>query len=143
MAAAQGFGTAVRKVSDDGTVYTVEHYKPPEDKEPPPTWDASRSNPPPGPSREKLRRVLQEEAKRAVHQSNRLPAYTKSTWDADRPAGGDLPYFDYKWSAAEEPAYMRDDLHYAGRIDYDWPFLEHRAARRDRCMDTAWHSSPA
>ena len=75
--------------------YTVEHHEPPPPDVPPlPVYDAARSSMPPQPSKEKLRRVLMEEAKREAHRTSRLPAYTKASWDSPRPAGGNLPHFE-------------------------------------------------
>lgn len=120
--------------------YWVEFHESPDDVVPPPSYDASRKEPPPGPSREKLRRVLKEEAKRSAYQNSRLPAYTKATWDAVRPAGPNLPYFEYTWTASEEPTALRDDVHYAGKLDDTWSFLAAKAKRIERCTHTAWHS---
>ena len=121
-------------------LYTVEFHKPPDEgPAPQPSWDASRSSGGIQPSKEKMRRVLKEEAKRDFHRESRLLAYTRASSDSPRPAGGDLPYFDYDWKAPDEPAYMFDDVA-MGRIDHNWPFLEHKAARKARCSNTAWHS---
>ena len=83
-----------------------------------------------GAALEKLRRVLREEAKRASYQAARLPAYTKASWDSPRPQGAELPHFDLAWHASEEPAFMRDDINFASRIDYQWPFKEWRRPSR-------------
>ena len=114
-------------------MYTVEFHKGPEEEPPPPRWDASRKAAPPPPTREKLRRVLKEEAQRSRHQAGRVAAYTKRSWDSPRPAGGDLPHFSLAWSAADEPAYLRDDEHFAGRIEQPWSFLADKERRVARC----------
>ena len=124
-------------------MYTVEHHKPAEAPPEKRGWDASRSDPPPQPSKEKLRRVLKEEAKRAAHSLARLPAYMKTTWDAPRPAGSDLPHFDYAWSAADKPAHIRDESQMTAHIDHARNFRVEKAERQERCSHTAWNSSLA
>ena len=61
-------------------LYTVEFHKPPDEgPAPQPSWDASRSSGGIQPSKEKMRRVLKEEAKRDFHRESRLLAYTRAS----------------------------------------------------------------
>ena len=117
--------------------YWVEFHESAIEKVTAPSYDASRKEPPPGPSREKLRRVLKEEAKRSAYQTLRLPAYVKATWDAPRPAGPNLPYFDYKWSASDEPAHVRDDLHYAAELEEEEQKIAMRRQLERRGLEAA------
>lgn len=125
-----------------GMKISVVHYKDPDAEDPPPRWDttAVRKNPPP-PSREKIKRVLQEEAQRMAFQAKRVHAYCKEKWDSERPQGlptGELPYFELEWAASAK-AEKRHGFEYDTSVVPLMP-SEIRAVRTDRCVERGWMS---
>ena len=84
--------------------YTVEFYKDEELEVENKRWDATRQQPVPPVTKEKMRRVLKEETRRAAYTEKRRHNYTKATWDALRPQGNpdkDMAYFGLDWHAHE------------------------------------------
>ena len=128
--------------------YIVEHHEAPDYYEPigyAVTWDASRKTPMPPPSRDKVRQVLKEEAKRMAFASTRSDAYKKERWDSERPAGLSqsravlMPYFELNWSAPPEAAVrLRDDQ--KEYVANPPPTSQVRAQRRERCAERAWET---
>lgn len=129
--------------------YTVEHHEAITEAETVERWDASRQAPVPQPSKEKLRRVLQEETRRAAYTEKRLLNYTKATWDAMRPQGNptkDMAFFGLDWHAEQRAAARDDDFNFATHRPLTDPetdeptFLRELAARKSRCRGAGWES---
>lgn len=129
--------------------YTVEFYKDEELEVENKRWDATRQQPVPPVTKEKMRRVLKEETRRAAYTEKRRHNYTKATWDALRPQGNpdkDMAYFGLDWHAHERATARDDDYNYASHRpltdpDTDEPtFLREYAERRQRIRGTGWES---
>ena len=126
----------------DGRKVEVVTYSDPDAKPAEHRWDASRKIPPPPPSREKIKRVLAEEAQRSQFQATRVGAYCKATFDSPRPMGlasGDLPYFELEW-AANAPADVRLNLDYSTRMAVPASISTARRERGERCAERMWLS---
>ena len=126
----------------DGRKVEVVTYSDPDAKPLEHRWDASRKIPPPPPSREKIKRVLAEEAQRSQFQARRVGAYCKATFDSLRPMGlasGDLPYFELEW-AANAPADVRLNLDYSTRMAVPASISTARRERGERCAERMWLS---